>query len=108
MKRSEPVWLICERSGIVVESTKRRVSVGSDVVRPARAKRSKATAGFTSCGGAGSGEGMDGCKAGCGRLRGANEEGLARVADRSGFAREARKMAVECCEGRHTGTSAIC
>ena len=40
--------------------------------------------------------------------RGADEEGLARVADRSGFALEARKMAVECCEGRHTGTSAIC
>ena len=45
-----------------VGSTKRWVSVGGDVVRSARAKRSKATAGFTSCGGAGSGEGMDGCK----------------------------------------------
>ena len=62
MKGSKLVWLVCVCSGIVVESTKRRVSVGSEVVRPARAKRSKATAGFTSCGEAGSGEGMDGCK----------------------------------------------
>ena len=73
-------------------STKRWVSVGGDVVRSARAKRSKATAGFTSCGGAGSGEGMDGCKQAAEGCAGRMKRSSVRVAEMSRKATRANEM----------------